>query len=153
TDTKILLDCKAGCSAREICDRLDYDLRDLTFDPDEPMLDLEDIPDDPEAAAHRVSTAVAVADPPAVLAQEPTAQDLSRHAVYQQMLDALELSSDQFDNLRRRGLPPEEIGKRGYKSADQARTRKAVDLLLGQFGRDALLTVPGFGDKDGRVFF
>jgi hypothetical protein len=76
-----------------------------------------------------------------------------RAAVYNNLLDRLELSTTHFDALRQRGLTPEEIARRGYRTAVADRVRKAVDALLQAHGREPLLTVPGFSDGNGRVVF
>jgi hypothetical protein len=43
TEQAILLNCKAGCTGQEVCDRLDHDTADLFFDPDEPQVEVNDI--------------------------------------------------------------------------------------------------------------
>jgi hypothetical protein len=94
---------------------------------------------------------------PDVCASRPadpaTVDEESRHIIYTRLLEHLELSTEHFDSLRNRGLPPDEICRRGYRTVDAGKLRTAVDELLREHGADRLLTIPGFCEKDGRVFF
>jgi hypothetical protein len=144
TEDKILLNCKGGCSAEAVCNSLDHDVNDLFFDGDEPWVDLEE-----ELAPADIATGPPVLPQPVVLAGT---EDL-RDSIYVQLLDHLELTTTHFEDLRRRGLLSEEIAKRGYRSADIGKLFKAIDELLQAYGRDRLLTVPGFQDRNGRVVF
>jgi hypothetical protein len=158
-DGTILIKCNAGCATREVCSRLDHDLRDLFFARDEPWVEVDDDlsivgeatsaqpPTDPIAD----SAPAAPLPPP-----EPTggaASDAAPHEVYSQLLAGLELSTAHFDDLHRRGLSAEEIRLRDYKTLDQDRVRRIVDQLLTAHGRERLLRVPGFEEKGERVFF
>jgi hypothetical protein len=150
TEDKILLHCGAQCQVKDICDRLDHALSDLFFDADEPWVD----------ADGEFSIADPVVPPAAesLQATEPkagtTAQSEElRPVVYAELLAALELSTDHFEQLRRRGLTADEIAHRGYRTADNSKIRYAVDLLLNRYGRAELLTVPGFRERDERVIF
>lgn len=67
-----------------------------------------------------------------------------RAKVYEALFRRLRLRQDHRDDLRRRGLSEEEIGRRGYKSwpSFQERRRLCEDLA-GTLGVD-LTTIPGF---------
>jgi hypothetical protein len=155
TEGKILLKCNAGCGARAICDRLDHALADLNFAIDDPFVDVDaDFNDFGEAAPGTDETSRAdPAVPPAVPSDAQAAEVARRGEVYERLLYKLELSSVHFDALKGRGLSADEITRRGYRTADGDRLRKVIDQLLGQYGRDRLLTVPGFLDRGGRVVF
>ena len=77
------------------------------------------------------------------------------HAVYSALLGALILSQRHRENLRGRGLSPDEIELRCYRSLpERGRTRAARDLY--ERFCDPLLTVPGFFHKagaDSRPYF
>jgi hypothetical protein len=166
TEDRILIRCNAGCTPEEVCNRLDHAVADLFFDGDEPWIDADgaagalDGAEDPHGAADGDHDGAAVgqvaAVQPGCTALTATAQatdEMLRHAVYAGLLGQLELSTAHFENLRKRGLIADEIAKRGYRTADSARLRKAVDQLLQEHGAERLMTVPGFAEKDGRVFF
>jgi hypothetical protein len=149
-EDKILVSCNAGCTTNEVCDRLDHPVADLFFDGDEPWIDL-DCDLDSTGVAHDVDVrpgacASGAADP-------ATVDEESHHIIYTRLLEHLELSTEHFDSLRNRGLPPDEICRRGYRTVDAGKLRAAVDELLREHGADRLLTIPGFCEKDGRVFF
>jgi hypothetical protein len=149
-----------------VCERVDHSIADLCFDQDEPWVDADsvagtlDVAEDTHDGAdgdHDDNTgAQESAVQLACTASTSTAQaadEVLRHAVYASLLEQLELSTAHFENLRKRGLAADEIGKRGYRTADSAKLRKAVDTLLAEHGAERLLTIPGFAEKDGRVFF
>jgi hypothetical protein len=144
SESAILLNCKAECTAEAICDRLDHDQADLFFAADEPLVETDNectiISEQPNPETPTANAGAA----------DPAPQ---RHEVYQQLLDHLELSSAHFDDLRRRGLSGEAIARHGYRTADRALLGKAIDALLTQHGSDRLLTIPGFRDASGRVVF
>ncbi len=140
----LLLNCKAGCTGSAICDALDLAQADLFFTAEEPWVE----PGGDVAATHDNGTGTP--PPPGVAGPEPTAPDI-RHDVYTVVLAALELSTAHFDALRGRGLTPADIARGQYRTADAVKVRPAVDKLLTEFGRDRLLTVPGFRERDGRI--
>lgn len=147
-EDKILIHCGAGCTTQAVCDSLDHQVADLFFDVDDEWVDA-----DADLKEERTSPNPEV-EPPA----EPedggaeTAANL-RHDIYSAFLSRLELSTAHFDGLRGRGLPAEEIDRRGYKTADSGMIRKALDALLDTYGRERVLTVPGFIEKGDRVVF
>jgi hypothetical protein len=171
TEDRVLVRCSAGCATEEVCDRIDHDVADLFLDADDLWVD----PDgdvvtgqDAEDGAHGSDQdaadggqddagGVGGGTPPGPSSSTApvsvAADEGLRYAVYDKLLGQLEMSTAHFDNLRARGLTADEISKRGYRTADTARSRKAVDELLKEHGADRLLTVPGFTAKDGRVFF
>lgn len=146
-EDKILIRCNADCSTQAICDRLDHDVADLFYSADEPRVDWT------LAASSCHNSAPASADMVEPGMTASAADSCLRQHVYQDLLDKLELNAKHFQDLQGRGLVPCEITARGYKTVDADRIRKAVDALLNQYGRDQLLTVPGFHDKEGRVLF
>jgi hypothetical protein len=150
TQDAVLLNCKAGCTAQAVCDRLDHDLADLFLGADDPWVAV-----DAEYNVLNDETAPAPQAPEeeAPKADVATGDGGIRHDVYADLLGHLELSTEHFDDLRRRGLTGDEIARRCYRTADAAKINKAVDRLLARTGREGLLAVPGFREKDGRVFF
>jgi hypothetical protein len=162
-EDRLLVRCNGGCTLDEVCDRLDHAVADLFLGEDEPWVDADDVdgvtgaPDAADGAHDGVAGAQGAAAQPgssALTAAAPPAADKGlRQAVYAGLLDQLELSTAHFENLRQRGLTADEIARRGYRTADAARLRKAVDALLAEHGAERLLTVPGFAEKDERVFF
>src|SRR5262249_31721276 len=123
----LLIQCKGGCSVRQVCDAVDHDLADLFFPVDGHRVELDEGLCLPDAAA----------SPAAVSPHEVESLDAGRGiwpAVYSGLLQGLELSTEHFEALRRRGLSSEEIGKRGYRTADGSGLRKAVDSLLARHG-------------------
>lgn len=71
--------------------------------------------------------------------------------VYRLLLGALELRDEHRADLERRGLSPEMIHERGYRSLGGRRGRDEVaGKLLRSVGQDALRAVPGFGRERGR---
>src|SRR5262249_15910313 len=154
----ILIRCNAGCTTDEVCDRLDHAVTDLFFDGDEPWIgadgaldDVAGVHDAADSVHGDVASAQGAGGPPdsstVTVAGPPAADEGLRHAAYTGLLERLELSTAHFDNLRNRGLAADEIAKRGYRTADAGKVRKAVDELLTQHGAERLLTVPGFAEK------
>jgi hypothetical protein len=146
-EDRILVRCNAGCDARAVCDRLDHPLADLFFDADEPLVEADGEPDAggaPEAASVNGQAAAGGTAP---------ADPSFRRAAYEGLLARLELSTAHFDALRQRGLPAAEIASRQYRTLDAGRLLEAVDGLLAAHGPEALLTVPGFVERNGRVRF
>jgi hypothetical protein len=142
-DGKILVRCNAGCETVEICNRLDHAVIDLFFDQAEGWVD----------PSEEVLTDGGPASPPTAVENATPVGDDVRHAVYTQLLQGLELSTAHFEALRRRGLSGAEIEQRGYRTADAGKARAVVDALLTRYGREPLLRVPGFVDKNDRVVF
>jgi hypothetical protein len=147
-DGTILVHCGAGCTAQEVCDRLDHDVADLFFDPDDEGVDT------PAGLGIFEAGAELDAAPPKGEGADGKAPDLDqRHDMYSDLLGRLELSSAHFNALRKRGLSPTEIDNRGYRTADSVMISKAVDALLGKYERVKVLLVPGFVEKYDRVIF
>lgn len=144
-DSKILINCKAGCEFDAICNRLDHPKADMFFDDDEPFVEHD------TESEHLEQLAATAPEEPAM--EKPVVDSEIRHAVYSELLEKLEIGTAHFDDLKRRGLTGKEINQRGYKSTDSAKIRQAVDVLLAKHERKILLTVPGFQDKNGSVLF
>jgi hypothetical protein len=73
--------------------------------------------------------------------------------VYRALLERLRLSAEHRNELRKRGLSAEEIGRRGYRTLPGEGRRRLAAGLAEEFGQDALLQVPGLvltGKGDGR---
>lgn len=141
-DTKILVRCSAGCTFDDICNSLDHDPADLCFSDDEPRVEA----DEEFNAADPDSQQAPDAQPNPAAAGD----DLGlRHEVYSALLDKLEMSTDHFASLIKRGLTAEQIEKRGYRTADRSTLSKATDNLLSQYQRDKLLTVLGLHTSPG----
>jgi hypothetical protein len=140
--------CGAGCTALEVCDRLDHDVADLFIDADDEGVD-------PPADLDIIEAGAELDDaPPKGEGADGKAPDLDqRHEIYSELLGRLELGSTHFDALHKRGLSATEIANRGYRTADSVMIRKAVDDLLGKYEREKVLLVPGFVEKYDRVVF
>jgi hypothetical protein len=149
TKGKILIRCNAGCTAEQICNALDHDQADLFYSPQDGLVDWE-------TGAPANSNAPPPAEPSApVTTEQPAtvADDSFRNTVYLALLQSLELTTGHFEALRKRGLSGDEIQKRGYRSIDSVKLRQAVDPLLVAHGKEKLLTVPGFAEKDDKIYF
>jgi len=153
-EDRVLAHCKAGCTVAAVCDALDVTAADLFLEADDPWVEVD--------AEFTILDSGPTTDAPGagVMPQSGGKTDTGerpadalRNAVYAELLAALELNADHFDDLLRRGLSAAEIDRRGYKTAEPTKVRGAVDALLRAHGRDRLLTVPGFADKDGRLVF
>jgi putative DNA primase/helicase len=77
----------------------------------------------------------------------------TRDAVYRDLLGRLTLALRHQDELKRRGLSDDAIGRHGYKTLPDARDYRArrglLDALAGTWGAETLLSVPGFArDKN-----
>src|SRR5262249_32857813 len=79
TEGRILLNCKAGCTAESICDRLDHDVADLFFDEAEPLVELDGLLDGESANVTMAITAMGGESP--VVGTVLDTLDL-HHAVY-----------------------------------------------------------------------
>jgi putative DNA primase/helicase len=66
------------------------------------------------------------------------------HAVYQALLDRLTLSEPHRLALGTRGLSPEQIERRGYRSLPARRRALFLGRLVERFGAETLVGVPGF---------
>jgi hypothetical protein len=75
------------------------------------------------------------------------------HRVYAALLASLKLSTQHRENLHHRGLPDEEIDRRGYRSLPVQGRAHTAAKLRDQFG-DIVLRVPGFvtKERDGRRY-
>jgi hypothetical protein len=148
-DDKILVRCAAGCEFHDILDRLDLTPVDLRLENDESVVDLDGGRDGDDG----VESVVPVNDEDT--SHDSTDADTANflNVVYKSLLDDLELSSAHFDDLKARGFSAADIQKLGYRTADPALLRAAVDRLLAAYGREVLLNVPGFEQRNGRVVF
>jgi hypothetical protein len=85
----------------------------------------------------------------AVVCEQPDGKLLAladvatRHEVYSALLGELTLSALHQNDLAKRGLDPAEISKRQYRTLAKGQVRLAAALHK-RFGKDVLLTVPGF---------
>jgi hypothetical protein len=149
TTDKVLVRCNAGCSTQEVCDRLDHALADLCHESDDEWVEANDGETLLDAAYPNTLALI----PETTDSGAAPSSSAIRHEVYADLLGQLELSTSHFDGLRQRGFSPAEISKRGYKTADAGMIRKAVDVLLGKYPRDQLLTVPGLLERNERVVF
>jgi hypothetical protein len=140
---------KVRAGPEVICDRLDHPVADLFFAPDDPWVDADG---DVNLVAADAEPVDAAPEPEQVDGQ-PAADSNVRHAVYSDLLRQLELSTEHFEDLRRRGLTAKEINRRGYRTADAGKFFKTIDGLLAKHGREKVLTVPGFSEKNDRVVF
>jgi hypothetical protein len=78
---------------------------------------------------------------------QPERADLAtRHRVYEALLGELQLTERHAENLRGRGLYPDEIARGGYKTLP---ARSNAGRLVDRFGAETLLKVPGFVRRDG----
>jgi hypothetical protein len=150
TEDRILLRCGAGCAFRDICDRIDHDQSDLFFDADEPWVEIDGDLNVLDALETPTSEALKPNKPKTDM---NAGEAELRHAIYTELLASLEISTEHFEDLRRRGLTADEITLRCYRTADGSKIRQATDVLLGRHGRAHLLTVPGFKERDERVNF
>lgn len=128
-ENKLLLNCFAGCKLDAILDALG--LEGSSLYPREEDSQQDDLP----ALRKEV---------------QPAASPELVHEVYDELLKALSLEDGHRENLRRRGLDDGRIEEAGYRSVSFFRLNKVVPALRKQFG-DALLDVPGFVTKDGKV--
>ena len=76
-------------------------------------------------------------------------------SVYERILSLCPLKSRDRGYLRTRGLSNETISKGRFGTMTAARARNVKATLQPEFGREALLSVPGFSEdeKDGRLKF
>jgi Domain of unknown function (DUF3854) len=74
------------------------------------------------------------------------------HRAYQALLGSLTLSRAHRDNLRRRGLPDDEIDHRGYRSHPVSGRGQVARRLIEHFGVEVCSRVPGISvrTQDGR---
>ena len=75
----------------------------------------------------------------------------TRHAVYTAVLDELGLSPAHMDSLVNRGLTPEEIARRQYRTVPLRVQTKLPATLGERFGVATLLSIPGFYVSKGDV--
>jgi hypothetical protein len=76
------------------------------------------------------------------------------HRVYSALLAALVLGKAHRDNLCARGLSPDQIERRGYRSLPRPRERPGLTRDLRERFGEALLSVPGFAvrQREGRSY-
>jgi hypothetical protein len=86
--------------------------------------------------------------PRAPVGEAPRADDDTLHAVYQALLEQLELSPEHREDNRRRGLPDEQLDRLSYRTLPRQGRHKVARALHDRFG-DVVLRVPGFVIKDG----
>jgi hypothetical protein len=81
----------------------------------------------------------------------PAADVETRNNVYLALIDALGLELIHRDDLTRRGLSDADIDRRQYRSLPNRAAPRLAATLAERFGRDVLLSVPGFivGGKGG----
>lgn len=82
--------------------------------------------------------------------QEPERADTDTlNRAYRRLLAELTLAQDHRENLRQRGLPDEEIDRRGYRTLPVRGRSELARRLLDAFGPETLGRVPGFFIKEG----
>ncbi|MBM4069184.1 MAG: DUF3854 domain-containing protein [Planctomycetes bacterium] len=138
-DKKIILFCFAGCNTDDIIADMGLEYRDLR-------------PKD-EAEATVDSSANAADTAPVTYDRPRPADSIDaalHHSVYSVLQAKLTLSDTHRQNLRDRGLSDEQIDLRGYRSLSYFSVRQGLGALREQFGQ-ALLQVPGFVHKDGKI--
>ncbi len=79
--------------------------------------------------------------PRAVTPQRANLDTLDR--VYAALLGSLTISPAHRENLRRRGLPDDEIARRGYRSLPASGRAQLARRLIERFGVEACSSVPG----------
>lgn len=93
---------------------------------------------------------------PAPVVVSPAPADLSnpstRNTVYRAVLDILTLSPGHIEDNVRRGIP--DPAGMGYRSLDKSGRRRVEQTIAKKTGLtvEQLLTVPGFGRLDGRLY-
>ncbi len=71
------------------------------------------------------------------------------HDVYTLLLNNFSLLSKHKDNLLQRGLPEDEIIRRGYGSLPEKKRWKKVQAIIQKFGETVCASVPGLIVQDG----
>jgi hypothetical protein len=156
--TNTLIRCGAGCAPESVVAALGMTMADLFHDDDE-LVDID------EASAGGTGPRPAgTFEPPPDLASrgaaparvsstiEPADVDLQAE-VYGRLLGGLRLSDDHRRDLRRRGLADDEIDRRGYRSLQRFQLRQAMGRLKQDHDELALMRIPGFRERNGRVQF
>src|SRR5262249_40627430 len=88
TEDRVLIRCGAGCPTGQICQRIDHDMSDLFLGADEPWVEANGDLNTVDAATSPAPEGVTQAEPEA---QAPAGDGPLRHAVYAELLAALEL--------------------------------------------------------------
>ncbi len=74
----------------------------------------------------------------------------TRHRIYSALLASLQLTASHQAQLRARGLPDDEIGRRLYRSLQVQGRARIARTLADRFGGEELLSIPGLVLKDGK---
>ncbi len=158
-DSNTLIHCSAGCKTESIVAEVGLTMACLFHDDDE----LVEVDEDFEIVNQAPRAPRTVEPPPETKSRgdgpdrvtelaKPADADLCDQ-VYGKLLAGLSLADAHRQDLQRRGLSDEQIGRRCYRSLGKYEIRQAMGRLKQELDNASLERVPGVRIRNGRLQF